>query len=400
MRLTSIQALRGFAALLVFAYHLSFVERDAIAANGLSETALVGGLWTNGYAGVDLFFVISGFIMVFVTGAATPSGHTSGAFLFARAARIYPLWWIFATAMALYYLSVYGIPYDVEREMHGQVLDQNPALHLFYSYMLLPQGNWPVLGVGWTLVHELYFYVVFAAFLLLPRRYLPALLAGWAFVVTGGWWMGWSGVFANDLPALIFYPMTIEFILGAFVGLAVVNGWRFRPRLISSLAAVAFVIALALQGAEDEALLQWGRVLWYGVPCALVVYGVACLDIVGEWRMPKIFTDIGDWSYALYLSHMLTLSALRRALPEAADSLEALDGPIAGLAPLLRVGTPGLADNIVFLVLAIVTTLAVAWASHRYLERPLLRLAGKMRAGLFDASRTNLRPLPLRASVW
>ena len=108
-KLNSVQALRGLAALFVLIYHISQQQLHAIGAIGASARTptvdlwLLSGPWNQGYAGVDLFFVISGFIMVYVTQKfAKNAGQKAAdvaAFLYKRIVRIYPLWWVFALSL-------------------------------------------------------------------------------------------------------------------------------------------------------------------------------------------------------------------------------------------------------------------------------------------------------------
>ena len=117
-KLDSVQMLRGLAALFVLIYHIAQQQLHAIGAIGIGATApttdlwLLSGPWSQGYAGVDLFFVISGFIMVYVTQGFAQNGRRKaanvGAFLYRRFVRIYPLWWVFASVMGGYYFLSKG----------------------------------------------------------------------------------------------------------------------------------------------------------------------------------------------------------------------------------------------------------------------------------------------------
>lgn len=396
MKLNSVQALRAAAALLVMVYHVRAIEMDAFLRNGSSDTPLFSFLIENGYAGVDLFFVISGFIMVYVTGQVRASIATSGAFLFARAARIYPVWWLFAAIMTAYFFVSYGVPYDVDRTVGGsEVMAENPLLHLVYSYALLPQHSVPVFGLGWTLVHEMHFYLVFALLMLAPRRYLPWLLGIWGGAVTAGSLAGFSAAFPADYMQLFFHPLSIEFIAGAFVALLITSGRRFRPGLIFSLGLVAMIFSLAMQGEETAFTLGWGRVLWFGLPCMLIIYGYVGLEIEQRLDVPDWLVKLGDWSYAIYLSHTLVLSCLRRLFGT-------LDSTFDGtpLASVFELGAPGILDSLLFYVLGISLSLVVSWLTFRFFEKPAMRLAGRIRRKLFADTNAQLRPGPIQAAVW
>ncbi len=396
MKLTSIQSLRAAAALLVMVYHIRAIEMDAFIRNGLSDTPLLGIGIENGFSGVDLFFVISGFIMVYVTGKVRPALATSVAFLFARAARIYPLWWLFAGIMTLYFYVTYGVPWDIERTVGGsQLMAEQPWLHLLYSYLLLPQHAVPVFGLGWTLVHEMHFYVVFAVLMLLPRRFLPWLLGLWAIAVTAGSLAGLSAPYPQDYLQLALHPLSIEFIGGAFVALLLSSGRRWKPGLVLAAGLASFAAALLLQGAETGFTLGWGRVLWFGLPCLLIVYGFASLEAEDRLDIPAWASTLGDWSYALYLSHTFVLSALRRVFGALAVRLEG-----TGIESWFILGAPGRMDNILFYLLGSVLSLLLAWLSFRFFERPAMRVTSGWRRELFEDTNAQLKPAPIKPAIW
>ncbi|MEM7767508.1 MAG: acyltransferase [Pseudomonadota bacterium] len=391
--------MRALAAMAVFFFHLEFIEREMITTFQGTEAPLIGGAFLNGYAGVDLFFVISGFIIVYVTGRAEPGRYPLGSFLFARAARIYPSWWLFATVMAAYFWYSYGAPWDVE-EVASE--DRSPVWHLFASYALFPQDDFPLLGVGWTLVHEMHFYLVFGMLLLLPYRWRVIGLFAWAGLVLAGGLAGLAGPFAKDLVHLIFSPLTLEFLMGGLAALLVVNGYRWRPGLF----AVAGVLGLGLAmvfhdlSANPDWTLVWGRVIWFGIPSAVLAYGLVSLDLEGRFRRLPGISALGDWSYALYLSHMLVLSAIHRVYFAAANIGEAYFGVPTWAANLLRVGSPGPMDNLFLMVSGLAACLITAWLTYRFFEQPMLRLASRARARLFSGRALGLEPQPIRAMVW
>lgn len=279
MKLHSIQILRALAAFAVLIFHIRASESQMIAAASGSEMPLVGGLFTNGYLGVDLFFVISGFIIVFVAGGSPASPRAASEFLFARLTRVYPIWWIFAALLAVYMLATYGLHGLSETGVPAVGRGIPPIEYLVKSFLLMPQPEHPILGVGWTLVHEVHFYMVFALILLAPQRLRPWLLAVWAGLVIAGSLMGLSAPIAGTFLQLATYPMTFEFILGAGVAYLVASGRRWRPALLTSVAVFWLMGATFLHPEPTTHTLLWGRVLWFGLPCALLVYGFASLDL-------------------------------------------------------------------------------------------------------------------------
>jgi len=455
MKLQSIQALRGLAALLVVFFHIRSLELKGIAENGLTEHPWVGGLFTNGYAGVDLFFVISGFIMVFVTSDSDTTLKGAASFLFARVTRIYPVWWAFATLMTIYMVITYGV--NGQNESWAKASNGVPLVpYLVKSFFLQPQPALPILNVGWTLVHEMYFYLVFSVFMLLPRRFLPGLLGVWALIVIAGTFLGYTEAFASTWLSLAIHPMTIEFILGAAAGLIVTKGGLWRNGTLTLVAILWLLVGLCYQGAEDRFQMEWGRVLWFGLPCSLLIYGVAGLDLRRRqtWLIPALAgflvtlalfqmtgldgtsdasarlgstiltvtvggiamlvvlwsgwllgqdaprltrqmtplfrrllamaASLGDWSFALYLCHILVLSALRRVFK--------VLGQIEPLSPVFRLGHSGPLDNIAFVVLGVTLCLITSWMTYRWFERPSTILFGRLRKTLFREAPAETAP--------
>ncbi|KPP83202.1 MAG: exopolysaccharide production protein ExoZ [Oceanicaulis sp. HLUCCA04] len=335
--ITSLQGLRALAALLVLAGHTAQLEGRFL------PDPILGDAWLLGFGGVDLFFVISGFVMVYITwGAPRGQGSIIGRFVYARATRVYPAYWLYTVlALAAYMI----IPGSLNRDLAD--------LELWRSFTLWPiAGDLPVLHVGWTLSHEMYFYLVFAALLALPARFLPWLLAMWGALAA------LAGSLIPELPAigaLITHPLTLEFILGAFAGLLVCSGRRKFAYPVLAAAAIWLTVAAVVLWPQSEADFPggWARVAAFGIPSALIVYAIVSLEADGQFTAPQWLIDLGDWSYALYLSHLLVLSAAVRVWASAVPNI-------------------GVAGNLAFITLATATCIAAAWASYRFFEIPVL----------------------------
>ncbi|MEQ8435133.1 MAG: acyltransferase [Oceanicaulis sp.] len=350
MKLEWIQALRAVAAVMVLIAHLTqhelrFVD-DAISP-----------LWTSaGVSGVDLFFVISGFVMVYVTRHASKGSSRVGRFLYARITRIYPPYWLATLGVLAGYV------------VFGSALNREAGdLNLLTSALLWPDQDLPILMVGWTMIHEMYFYLVFAVLLLAPRRFLPVLLAAWlGVIVIAGLVVPQSG---SPVFELITHPLTAEFVLGCAAGLLVVSGRRTLALPMIGAGCVWWIAATAsIAWTGHESVPEgWYRVLAYGVPATLIVYGAACLD----WTLkaPRALVAVGDWSYALYLVHLPIIAALARLWAGAFA-----DG--------------GAAASIAFLVTGAALSLAGAAVMHHLFERPVLALTRKAGDRIFPAARS------------
>ncbi|MGB6231301.1 MAG: acyltransferase [Litorimonas sp.] len=344
-RLDHVQALRGLAALLVLLSHLQAVEPRAVA-----EPILPASLeW--GVMGVDLFFVISGFIMVFVTrdwGREGSAASRIAEFLFARITRIYPLYWVVTAALFAVWL--------VRPEMVFSSSPNQPTL--LNTLFLIPSQSYPLLEVGWTLVYEMTFYLVFALLLFLPARWRGWGLGAWAAIVAAGLAAGLGET--NAVAFHLFSPMVFEFLAGAAVGLIYLR-WSGSRALAVQFVAVGAVGLLVWffvgQPFEDFA----PRVLRLILPCALLVLGAAWLDRAGV-AAPRWSVVLGDWSYSLYLTHVLSLVLVARLW-----SMAGLDTLPAPIALLVMTGF----------------SLLIAGLTYRLIERPLIRVARRGRGRLF-----------------
>jgi peptidoglycan/LPS O-acetylase OafA/YrhL len=361
-RLNSLQSLRGLAAFLVLIFHIAHMQRAAIDTSNVVDKQLLTGFWDRGYVGVDLFFVISGFIMVYVTRDLGGSTKEVVRFLKSRVTRVYPLWWVFAGIMAIYFWVTYGIPADPFRiSQPGELFP-----YLIKSFSLVPQKHLPVLGVGWTLIHEVYFYIVFAVILFLPRRFMIAALCIWTLTIGAGFYAGLAKPMVNSVPALMGSLLSLEFIGGAFIGLLVFRGETRLAAVSAILGLVGLLLGMVFYTENGLELVMWGRVAVFILPCLALVYGLTSLERLGKLEIPTLFVSIGDWSYSLYLSHILVLSALKRIYPKIMSML-----PNSSSDPL-SLGAPGPLDNVVWGFCGIVSCLVFAAFSYRYIERPLI----------------------------
>ena len=362
-KLDSIQALRGIAALLVLVFHIAGHQIQILGEHPTSDLWVKKGPWYQGYAGVDLFFLISGFVMVYVTRNTGQTLSDVLGFVKKRATRIYPLWWILASFMGAYFFITYrmlGAP-----DLSGV---SPPATGYFIkSLLLIPQDHDPVLRLGWTLIHEMQFYLIFAVLLFAPRRWLPALLTLWAGVNISGYFLGWTDTGA--VQAIVFSLLSLEFIAGAAVALLMIRGVNVAPKPILIIGIALTLIALIFYTDNSTSLTKWGRVVVYTLPFAMIIYGASVMEQAGRIKVPRWLTTLGDWSYSLYLSHYLVLLVIRRIGGLLAPYLP------ESLVARFTVGAPGLLDNIAFITVGFVLSIITAGLCYYILERPLLRLA-------------------------
>jgi exopolysaccharide production protein ExoZ len=339
--LGNVQALRAIAALLVVVVHAYAVE----------STYLPGRPWTTPYHilgtyGVDLFFVISGVVMLVST--ASWFGQTSAPrrFLLRRATRIYPPYWI-VTALVLVAFLLVPSAAGMHRSARPDVL---------LSFLALPQQGEPLLVVGWTLSYELAFYAVFAVALRFERRYLPVVTAVWLLAVV---LIGALGPHANPWVRVLGSWFNLEFAFGMAIGTLVLREMTVAPRALFALAValvVAVCVATAYSGREYFEI-AWWRPWAVGLPMALLVYASLGLER-GGMLAPRWLRAQGDASYALYLWHVPLIGAIGLALHR-----------------VHLIGTPA---RVAIVFGGYALAIAGSFAAYHGIERPLLRLARRL----------------------
>jgi exopolysaccharide production protein ExoZ len=286
----TIQALRAVAALLVVLYHAFEMWGQRI------DPAAPGVNWTNGAAGVDIFFVISGFVMVISSRRLMDKSGAWLTFLWHRVVRIVPLYWLLTTAKIL---SVLLLPALVLRTS----LDFN---FVAASYLFLPvvdsAGHFrPVLPVGWTLTYEFLFYLLFAVALALRadavRVLVPSLglIAAAALLRTGSW-PAWT---------ILFNTIVLEFVFGVALAQWVLRGFRLPPAIAAVLVVGGFAVILAAPMGPEQL-----RVLTWGVPAFAIVAGAVALEPLVAGALPSWLLALGDGSYSIYLGHGFVLPTL------------------------------------------------------------------------------------------
>jgi exopolysaccharide production protein ExoZ len=332
-----VQTLRALGALMVVVFHATNAVRDRIDA-----TAWQFNDGNNGMAGVDLFFVISGFIMVVATHHHWGKTGVALTFLKRRLIRIIPLYWL-ATSMKLALVLI--VP--------SMALGGGLQLwHTIASYLFIPAWNakgenFPLLVPGWTLSFEIFFYLWFSIALWLrvhPLRMLTPIFAAMSL-----FWV-LNQPFENAVM-ILFDSRILEFCLGMGVGLLAVKGRLLVDAAARALALLALVLLLVSNNLVGA---YWGNypLLMWGVPSALLLYAVASLEHKKSiWHL-SAFQRLGDASYAIYLFHPFVVSAIVIVLAK------------------LQLGTT------VSLVLAcggaLVASAIAGLFIHRYFEKPVL----------------------------
>ena len=282
LKLQNVQWLRFFAAMLVLLYHFNGYYREL--GGRLSEKLMLFG-----FTGLDLFFVISGVVIWRST------RHLAGIvdaleFLFRRAARIYPVYWIVLCA------------YLVACSWIGGPL---PDFDVAGSFLLLPLDLTKyVIGPAWTLPYELIFYSFFALLICCAGRardlvLLLALIAIAASVL--------AGIDNSTIPHICL-SYFVEFILGCFA-IKICEMTRGALAVVSLLfGALWLVVAVAFEiKAGDVFGSGVQRVFAFGPPAVAFVYAALALEVRNRLVAPRWLARTGDWSFSLYILHQLAV---------------------------------------------------------------------------------------------
>lgn len=307
-KLSNIQVLRGLAALAVAVFHAGG-ELDGLGISG-GVPNLVGGAF-----GVDVFFVISGFVMVHASVPLFGSWRSVLPFLLKRLARIAPLYWAVTLFFAIY-------AHHVLRDETGRgAFATFVATSLCFVSWLAPANADvdPVYPLGWTLEYEMFFYLCFAVVLALPRAAAVSTLAsGFAVLVV----LNLKDV-VPDPWTHVAAPQILEFVAGMAVAQLALAGGRL-PGAAAGALVVGGIVAVLVSVPSIDAWWAWRGIVWGG-PAAAVVTAAALYRPAPAGGPPRAdgplrrwFERLGDASYALYLVHYglyLAIDAMLGRLP-------------------------------------------------------------------------------------
>lgn len=332
-KITGIQSLRACAAILVLASHALLYP--------LAEQSLAYGRL--GWLGVILFFVVSGFIMVAVTGQGR---FEAGSFIRRRVLRVVPLYWAFTFMAALLALVLPDI--FKTTVFDGQQLLLSLAFIPFYNPA--SHGLHPLYKLGWTLNYEMFFYVSFALLAVLnARQRVLVLTVAYALLSLVGLILHPE----SAIPAFYTSYMPLAFVAGAWLGLAHVEGRLVRmPR-----AMIAPLVAIGLAGLVEGFWVDRGIMEdetaflgFLAFACAAIALFVGLEDRLPRFRLLEL---LGDASYSIYLVHIFAVAAVAGVLLKL---LEPENGLVVGGA----------------IALAIAGGLVLGWMVYAVVEKPLL----------------------------
>ncbi|MGF6210339.1 acyltransferase family protein [Comamonas sp. 4034] len=303
-----IQILRFIAAIWVAIFHGSM-------AGMFSGSAPWVDLFINwGYAGVDIFFVISGVIMAHSTRNTPAQPRAAGAFFLIRFSRIYTGWW---PAMLLYVIF-----FKITHQL-GPEIDLKASFFLYFTEL---SG---LINIAiWSLMFELYFYIIITISLLLQKQHrTPFLGLLFTALILINLYLfidrSTADIYSNPNWIQMFYiaPIVAEFFMGHFLYGYVKKTscpswktWGFIAILL---------ISLTIYSAPRFANHPYGLANLYYWPERAVLIGGAALAIVGmalklpppQNKIARALAILGDYSYSIYLLHILAFGVMLSLLP-------------------------------------------------------------------------------------
>lgn len=282
LMLNSIQTLRALAAWLVVFHHYMQIAHNFKLTDGVSLA-----LFKYGAIGVDLFFVISGFVIYLSASAKSVTPQT---FALHRIARIAPAYWAFTMITAALLIYAPGV---VPLTLYDPVF-------LIKSLLFIPAQNpsgigiFPIITVGWTLNYEMAFYVVFLFSLFAPAKLrIPAIVVGVFLLRKAVPELGGDFVFFKN-------KIVYEFLFGIFIAYAFQKGLIQKiPTTIAVLMAAIALWKIVGNGPVSHDPFR------SGLPCAAIL--VAAVSQERYFSRIGFFGKLGDWSYSTYLCHVLVI---------------------------------------------------------------------------------------------
>lgn len=335
-RILSLQILRFVAAAMVVVAHAGIAAQDSFGHFRVVERAASVGV-----GGVDIFFVLSGMVIM-LTGPLAHPRPTAARFAMRRFLRVVPVFWLWSVVTVL--------------------IDHPPlAWPQTWATLFLPFATGvaatPYLVPGWTLSFEMAFYATVAAVMIGGKTRLNLAIGAVALAALVA-----ARVFAPDaFTRFLINPLFLEFGAGALLGVALPRLAKLPPRIgfFLLVAAVLLLLAVTRPGIGARATVLDGalignvmsRLAMFALPAVFLVAGAAIVDRLCVGRWARRLAWMGDASYSIYLVHTLA---------------------IEGVTAIAR-GSGYAVPPAVFFVTAILVSLAGGALAHRFIERPLLR---------------------------
>ncbi len=291
ININSIQVLRGIASLLVLLFHLT------VYSNQYFKFSFLNNFFNFGKYGVDVFFVLSGFIISYTSIREFCNLKKIFPFIIRRIIRIFPTYWIVISLLFLMQL-LFPSFYNVHTLFSGEFILS--AYLLFPSYTMYN-------AVYWTLSYELFYYGLFTMCFILPQKNMIALFfIIYTIVLFLIPLSGHSFENLNTWKMIITSPLNVEFFAGVLCSVIVL---KMPLKLAIPLIVSGGLLFLTSGICSNNGLTtifsnSFDRVLFFGFPSTLIILGMVKYEMNVKIKIPRILILLGESSYTLYLFHL------------------------------------------------------------------------------------------------
>ncbi|MEO6540819.1 MAG: acyltransferase [Ferruginibacter sp.] len=290
-----VQMLRGIAILLVILRHTTNIVQEKFGYSFLGDFFIFGD------SGVDIFFVLSGFIITYVNKKTLKDRAQFVTFLKRRFIRIYPTYWIIITALIALQLmlpSFYRTHFDLG------------WYNLISTYLLFP-GHYMINGVSWTLTYEIFFYSLFSLAFLIRNKAIRLILSiGYIITLIALAIFGLSATSQHGWYNVVTFPMIVEFFMGIFAAL-IIPSIKKEFSVFFIVLGTVYLVAASLFTYNGYLLVDnfFNPVLLYGIPSFFIIIGFVRYELDHDIKVPRPLVWLGEASYSLYLIHLPVLVA-------------------------------------------------------------------------------------------
>jgi exopolysaccharide production protein ExoZ len=341
-KIYSLQALRAFAAIFVMFFHGTTIIYKETGYTYLHNIFMVG------FMGVDIFFVLSGFIIFYTY---TSNKLNFADFLKKRFVRVFPIYWLVIIGLIIIHV-IYPAPDQAEK---------NKTEVIIASFTLYPSGLY-ILGVAWTLTYEILFYLIFALTCSINIRYFYYTFFAWSIIIVTTYLLHIkSSVYA--INSLI-DPVILNFGFGCITAylFKTYQTFKYWKWVVAAGVVLLIITWLMYYFVVSKDATAWAftslmsRVYLFGIPAAILIFGLLYFNR----PVPKLLADIGDASYSLYLIHGAVITFILRFFLKT---------------HILKIHS-GI-NIFIVTTLMFVLTVTISRAFYKYIERPLIKQLNK-----------------------